>query len=565
MSVKMSFTVASCLVVLTLLLGACVQPTAQPSTTSQPISASKIAETPASKPAATAAPPSSTTKPATDQARYGGVLTRPMNRDVPNFDIQQGQGADVSQTLTNIYEGLVRLDPIEHTKVVPELAESWKVSADGKVYTFEFGKGIKWHDGKAFTMEDVKYSLDRMHEPKAFNTISPRGQGLLEAMDSAEIVGENTVKITTKYPSASFLPGIATGWVAIEPKHILVEKGDMKKDAVGTGPFRLKQFNPDVSLELVKNQDYHVKGVPYLDGVTIFTIKDAATRFSAFRAGKVRMSFVGSAGLTPTEGEIVRKEMADVATVQEYRAQARYTLAFNLKDKPWNDVRVRKAVDLAFDRQAAIKVHGKAYMGSIFVTPWGMDLSELAKLPGYRQPKDADIAEAKKLLAEAGYPDGFKTVLLSQAGGAREAQAVVAKDQLAKIGIDARLDLVEYATVLDRAVKRSFDVFLINWVDNTGDPDETLYTYYATGGSRNYGDFSDKDIDALIQKQAQTIDEGARKAILAEIEKKLMDQVPMVIVLWEFWEIGTWKEVKNFSQGNGIHPWGKYDRIWLAK
>ncbi|MCL5958429.1 MAG: hypothetical protein M1358_03770, partial [Chloroflexi bacterium] len=111
----------------------------------------------------------------------------------------------------------------------------------------------------------------------------------------------------------------------------------------------------------------------------------------------------------------------------------------------------------------------------------------------------------------------------------------------------------------------SFDVFLINWVDNTGDPDETLYTYYATGGSRNYGDFSDKDIDALIQKQAQTIDEGARKAILAEIEKKLMDQVPMVIVLWEFWEIGTWKEVKNFSQGNGIHPWGKYDRIWLAK
>ncbi|MBI2910360.1 MAG: ABC transporter substrate-binding protein [Chloroflexi bacterium] len=562
--------VVSWLAFLGFLVAACA-PAAPPTPTTKPaVPSSKAVTTATGTAAPTAASPvakpATTPKPAAQTSNYGGTVTRVTYRDTPSFDLQRELGADASIALFNIYQGLVRAHPIEHQKIVPELAEKWEISPDGMVYTFTFPTGIKWHDGQSFTMDDVKYSLERMQKPKAFNTLSPRGEGLLAAMDNAQIAGENSIKIALKYPSASFLPNIATGWIAIEPKHILVAKGDTRRDAVGTGAFKLKQFSPDISLELVKNPNYHIKGLPYLDGIKYYTVKDDATRFSVFRTGQVKITFTGSAGLTSTQTEIVRRDMAEKATVYESDAITSYVITFNMGRKPWDDVRVRKAVDLAFDHQAAIKVNGnRGYIGSIYTAPWGMKPEELAKLPGFRQPKDADIAEAKKLMAEAGYPNGFKTTLICNAGAAREKQAVFAKDQLAKIGIDAEITPVDQTTLYERGDRRAFDLLTTTYARNTTDPDETLYTFYATRGSRNYGDFSDKAVDELIGKQARTLDEGARKEILAEIEKKITSQVASVIPFWDIWQTGAWNEVKNYRPGPGIHPWGKLDHVWLAR
>ncbi|MBI2908858.1 MAG: hypothetical protein HYX92_14540 [Chloroflexi bacterium] len=545
----------SLLAALGLLLAACAQPptAVAPQPTAPPAAASTA------RPAA----PSPTSKVA-EQPKAGGVVVRLMSRDVPSFDLQREQAADASSTLFNVYQGLVRLHPVRHAAIVPELAESWQVGPEGTTYTFKFYKGIKWHDGKALTMEDVKYSLDRMHNPKEFKTVSPRGEGLLAAMDRAEIAGDS-IKIITKYPSASFLLNLATGWIAIEPKHIILEKGDMRRDLVGTGPFKFKDFNPSIGLDLAKNPDYHVKGLPYLDGIKFYVVRDAATRFSAFRTGKAQITSQGSGSLTPSEAELVKREMADKAAVYEHDAQTRYTIAFNLQRKPWDDVKVRRAVDLAFDRQAAVKINERGSIGSIYVGAWGMKPEEVTRLPGYRQPKDADVAEAKKLLAEAGFPNGLKTTLLSRPGGAVERQTVVDRDQLAKIGIDAEIVLLEQAAFFERQERRNFDLFVYNWTDNTGDPDETLFSYYITGGSRNFGNFSDRAIDELIQKQSRTLNEEARKAILAEIEKKILEQVPMVISFWDVLHFGVWKEVRDFRPGPGIHPWGKFDQVWLAR
>lgn len=522
------------------------------------------AESPAAKVTAAPAAPSPTAKPTADQPQYGGVVVRLQTREVAGFDVQREQAADASSTLFNVYQGLVRVHPLDHQTIVAELAQSWQISPDGKTYTFKFHPGIKWHDGQPLTMDDVKYSLDRMHKPKEFNTVAPRSS-LLAVMDKAEVVGPDSVAVTTQYPSASFLLNLATGWVAIEPKNIILAKGDMRRDLIGTGPFKLKEFNASVSLDLARNPDYYIKGLPYLDGIKFYLVKDGATRFSAFRTGKAQITSSGSGSLSPLEADLVRKEMADKAVVYEHDAQTRYAITPNAQKAPWNDVRVRKAMDLAFDRQAAIKVNGKGNIGGVYVSPWGMKLDELAKLPGYRQPKDADVAEAKKLLADAGFPNGLKTTLLARPGGAVERQAVVAKDQLAKIGIEAELVLVEMVTFQERLDRRAFDLFSYNQTDNTGDPDETLFTYYATGGSRNFGDYSDKALDDLIQKQSRTLEEAARKTILADIEKKLMDQVPMVICFWDVLHAGAWKEVRDFKPGPGIHPWGKLDMAWLAK
>ncbi|MBI2907239.1 MAG: ABC transporter substrate-binding protein [Chloroflexi bacterium] len=554
----------SCLAVVGMLVVGCA-PVAAPTQVAKattPPTQAPVPKAAATAPQATA--PAPTPKPSADGPRDGGIVTRAFPRDVTSFDVQRESGADVSLSLFNVYQGLVRLDPIGHQKIMPELAESWEASPDGKAVTFKLFKGVKWHDGKSLTVEDVKYSLDRMHNPKEFKTVSPRGEGLLKSMDRAEIVDQSTIKVTLKYPSASFLPNIATGWVAVEPKHILDAKGDMRRDLVGTGPFKFKEFNPGVSLELAKNPDYHLKGLPHLDGIKFFTIKDDATRFASFRTGTVKITFTGIYGLAPALAEQVKREMADKVVVYDHDSQTRQTIVYNITRKPFDDVRVRKAVDLAFDRQAAVKVNGRGYVGSIYVAPWGTKPEDMSKLPGYRQPKDPDIAEAKKLMAEAGFPNGFKTTLLSPSGGFAERQVVVAKDQLAKLGIDVEVQVVEYATFWERARRQGFDLISATRTDNTSDPDEPLYTYYATTGD-NWGRFSDKEIDELIEKQARTIDVKARQAILSDIEKRLLDKVPISLVFWDVFQLGAWKEVRNFSPGPGIHPWGKLDQVWLAR
>ncbi|MFH1485289.1 MAG: ABC transporter substrate-binding protein [Chloroflexota bacterium] len=581
MSAKTLCAVLSLLTIFGLMLVGCapaVAPTATPKPAAPaaptakpaPATAAPAAPTIAPKPAApTAAPkpaaPAATPKPAAEQPRYGGVATRVMDRDVDHFDLQQGRTAPFSVVLFNVYQGLVRIDHLDHQTIRPELAEKWEISPDGKSYTFTLYKGIKWHDGKPFTTDDVLYSLDRIRDPKKYKAISPRGEGLIAALDKVEAPAPDTIKLTTKYPSASFLLNIACGWVAIQPKHVLEAKGDMKKDCVGTGPFKLKEKNAGISLDLVKNPDYYIKGLPYLDGIKFFTVADDATRFSAFRTGQALITFSGSKGLSTTHTEIVRKEMADKAVAFDHDSQMRFLIVFNMNKKPWDNVRVRKAVDLAFDRQAAIKVNGRGNIGSIYAEPWGMNPSELIKLPGYRQPKDADIAQAKKLMAEAGYADGFKTTVLARIGGATEAQGVIAKDQLAKIGIEAEVITKNTPEVSDRFVRRAFDLVSYPFLETTGDPDETLYTYYYTKGSSNYGDFSNKEIDALIEKQASTLDRKAREAILADIERKCMELVPMSICFWDVYQTGAWKIVKNWVPGPGIHPWGKFDQMWLAK
>lgn len=561
-AVVSSFTIAG----LSMANCASAPPTAPTVQATSPIAAAQ-----ATLPTATESAPMPLTKPVTPtstagsaEPRRGGILTRAMNRDVASFDVQREQGADASQTLFNVYEGLVRIDPIEHRKILPELAQSWEVGADGKTYTFKLDAGARWHDGKPLTGDDVVYSLDRMQNPAKYKTISPRGQAMLAAFEKAEIAGSGVIRLTTKFPSASFLPFIATGWVAIEPRHILETKGDMRRDLVGTGPFKYKDFVPNVSLELQKNSEYHIKGLPYLDGIRFYTLKDGGARLAAFRTGRVLTTFVGGTGLTAAEAEIVRRDMADKAVVYVHDALSVQEVGFNLAKKPWDDIRVRRAINLGFDRQAALKIGGPGFLSGMYMGTWAANPKDLENQPGYRQPKDADIAEAKKLLAEVGLAADFKTTVLAFTGQYYEDQAQVVKDQLGRIGIQADLDVVERVVFDERVSRKSFDLLAIAWAHNTDDPDETLFFQYASSGTRNYG-FSDKTVDALIERQARTLDTQERKAILADIERVVQEQVPLVFLYGRSYQQGAWKQVKNYLPGPGLHPWGKFDRVWLAQ
>ncbi|MBI2909105.1 MAG: ABC transporter substrate-binding protein [Chloroflexi bacterium] len=519
-------------------------------------------------PAAAAPAPSPASKPSVEQPRYGGILTRANPEDPPNLDMHQASSVSVQLALANVYNGLIRLDPVELEKVIPDLAERWDVSPDGKSYTFHLRKGVSWHDGKPFTAEDARFSLERVAFWKEHKIVSPRSGQLVSALQKVDVADASSIRITLKYPNASFLGNMAAGWVVMVPRHVVEAKGDLKKDAVGTGPFKWKQWNLGVSHELTKNSDYFLKGLPYLDGIRVYVIKDDSTRFAAFRTGQVKMTGIASKALNHGQAEMLRKEMSDKIAVISHPAAVRYMLLMQSKRKPWDDIRVRQALDLGFDRKAAITINYNVGMIGAAMHPkgvWGIPEEEMARRPGYRQPKEEDVARAKSLLTEAGYASGFKTQVLVRKGVESEQQGVVIKDQLARIGIEATLDVRDSADNQDRVNRRDFDLHSRIFTDPLDDPDTTFSAYYVTGGSMNYGEFSDKTIDELFAKQAAMLDQKARKEVVLDIQRRILDQVMYFVLFWDTYNLGFWKEVRGYMPGFGPYSHNNLDHVWLAK
>lgn len=553
------------------LAGACA-PAAAPSspaaatpaaraTVSPPVAATATATprpapaTPSPAPAASAATPD-----------YGGVLTISAVEDPATYDIHQESSLPALMPLRNVYEGLVKYHYLRHKEIAPELAERWESSADGTVYTFYLRKGVTWQDGRPFTAEDVVFSLMRMAYPESYKIASPWGTALLGALDKAEVVDSSTVRLRLKYPSASFLPSIATDWVLIMPKHSIEAKGDLKRDVNGTGPFLWTKHDRGVSIQLRKNPSYYDKSLPYLDGLTFYIIPDASTRFAAFRTGRVRMTAIGATSMTNTEAEVISRELTDRIVLKQHAAFLQFPVFMNLNRTPWKDVRVRRAVHLALDRQNVIKVASLPGVVGAAMHPqgaWGLSGDDLAKTPGYRQPKDADIAEAKRLIAEAGYSAGIKTTLLCRAGSlCQEGPAL--KAQLAAIGIDVTIEPVALAILAERTSNGNFDTAWRGQTDPLDDPD-SIASIYTTGGSRNFGSFSDSEVDALFKEQARTLDTARRKELVRKAQMRLLELVPYPVVYWSFYQRAWWKEVKDYDPGPGSYVNLKMDRVWLAR
>ncbi|MBI2906941.1 MAG: hypothetical protein HYX92_04730 [Chloroflexi bacterium] len=410
MKSKISRTVLSCISAFWLLLTSCASPAAP----TLPSPTPKEAAT-APKPTIAATTPTVTPKPAADQPRYGGILNIGHYADPATYDPIQESSLQSESLIVPSYSGIVQHDPLEPTKVVGDLAHKWETSSDGKVYTFHLYNNVKWHDGTPFTSEDARFSLEVVRKPPT-GVRSPR-QEWLKAVERTEAPDKDTLKMTLQYPSASFLDNLGDGRMVIVPKHVYESKGNMRRDVVGTGPYKFKSFSPGASWSAAKNSDYFIKGRPYLDGIIWYIIPDLATRFAALRTHRIQVTPFGTQGLTPSQSEIIRKELSDKIIVQ--RCSSPGFLSFRMPNTkaPWSDLRVRRAVELTIDRPKVIKVamEGVADVGG-FMPPgeWSLPDAELLKMPGFRQTKDADIAEAKRFMAEAGHARGIKTTTVTR-------------------------------------------------------------------------------------------------------------------------------------------------------
>jgi len=496
---------------------------------------------------------------AEEKPQYGGVLRVAHAADPPSLDTHQEQTFAVNIPMAPVYNTLVMFDPHHYPKVIGDLATAWTVSADGLTYTFTLHQGVKFHDGSELTSADVKASWDKMVFPPE-GVISVR-KSYYQMIKSVEAPDRDTVVFHLRYPSASFLNMIAHPANFIyAKKHLDEDIHYYKKNAMGTGPFKLKAYVHGSSIELERNPNYWKQGLPYLDGVKYFIITDDGARAKSIRAGRtdVELRF-----FSPSEAEGIKNQLGDKVVVANTGQPGHFGVVINVDKKPFDDERVRKALTLAIDRYDMARtlspltsldtVGGLVPPG----TPWALTSEELQQLPGFSKDYEGNLKEAKRLLAEAGYPNGFKMVLTNRSVKLPYIDlGVYLVSAWKKIGVEAEHRLEESATWSQSRRTRDFELLVDPFGTATvGDPDELLVKF-VSNASNNWGRFSEPVVDKLFEQQKVERDEQKRAQLVKELQKEVLKKAWWIPGLW--W---TRLEVRSAR----IHNYEPMPSHWLNR
>ncbi|MBI2907561.1 MAG: ABC transporter substrate-binding protein [Chloroflexi bacterium] len=553
-----------CTTLLSLFVASCTAAVPAPVPKPTPATSAGSAVTPAARPAA----PTPTVKQGAEQARYGGVLTVGVGGDPPSLDPHREETHFNYSITSAAYNGLTKYDPAAwpEAKVVPDLATSWDLSPDGRVHTFRLAKEAKFHDGTPLTAEDVKFSLDRIRDPNLGLAKSPRRQQLSN-ITSIDAPDANTVKITLGHPQASFVPSISAFYYSVMPKRVVLEnKNDMSKTVVGTGAFKFKDYASGVGWDLVKNTSYFVAGRPYLDGVKGYIILDSFARFAALRTRNI-LWWSPNPVMTASQAKTIEDSLSDKIAVKWGFHPAYYGMAFNVTKAPWNDVRLRQAVSLSFDRKKmlAAGLDGAGIVGMAAQPPgeWSLPEADMVKVPGYAGP---DIEGARRLLAQAGFANGLKTEILVRAVPLHQAMAVVFKDAVASIGINVDLNVQETAVYSDQRFRKAFSTLALTYGAAGTDPDNILGPFYVTGAANNFSGYSNPRYDELFTRQSQALDPAERRELVWEMQRILLAEVPIAISYWGTIPYAWWRDVRGYNPPSlsNYHAY-MYADIWLAR
>jgi len=377
---------------------------------------------------------------------YGGSLIIAQGVEPPGLDPTTATSTAIPRVVyANVLEGLVKID--RNGRIVPALGGDYKISKDGKEYTFILKKGVNFHDGKPFHAEDVKFTFERLMDPKTA-TAHPEYYKDIEAV---QVVDSHTVKIKLKNVNSMFLFNLARGDSVIINKQA-VDK--LKSAPVGTGPFKFVEWVRGAHITLTKFDDYHMKGIPYLDKVTFKFIGDPSAQIASLKAGDID---VIAYDVSPENALLLEKD-------PKFKVLNGYTtteviLSTNNSRKPFTDVRIRRAMAHAIDRSALIKGAMSGYgvpIGSHMDpgNPYYIDLTSVYPYSPQR---------AKELLTEAGYPHGFEAVikLPERYAYARRCGEIIA-DMLSQVGIKLKIELVEWGQWIDRVFKNAdYDLTVI--------------------------------------------------------------------------------------------------------
>lgn len=480
------------------------------------VQATVPAAVPAAAPATTSAPAAAPTKPAEPLPR-GGELIVGKEQEGPGLDPAKNTASAAIRIFDLLYSRLTRLD--DQMRPNPDLAEKWE-QPDAKTHIFHLRKGVKFHNGRELTSDDVKYTYERILDPKTGST----ARSFYDMVDKIETPDKYTVKFTLKEPYSAFLVNTASPWAGIVAKEIVEEnKGDLNKTAAGSGPFKLQEWTPENRTVMVRNPDYYIPGQPALDKITWLIMKEESARIAALRTGNIHYTTLSAAG-----ADTLKKSDPNITVISAPTLGYHY-LGMNVGKKPFDDLKVRQAISYAVDRKEIIETVFRGYARLTGPVPssmadWALDPS---KFPSYTP----DLNKAKQLMAEAGYANGFKTTILAMSSQPAQVEtAQVIQSQLKKIGIEAEIRPLETGVYVDTWRKKEMEMMVGS--NNSGtNPDRAIYFFFHTQGSANVWNFSDQRVDDLSVKARTSTKQAEAKELYNEAQMRVVDLAPNLFLV----------------------------------
>jgi peptide/nickel transport system substrate-binding protein len=460
--------------------------------------------------------------------RRGGVLTRASAWDPPVIDPRLTQSVGTFQFAGLTSNRLVRYTFSDEApnaadlSLRGDLAESWQSSADFRVWTFKLRQGVKWQNvppvnGREFVAADVKYCFEA-YAKEGVQTFT------FQEIEGIETPDKYTARVHLKTPNTLFPQNLAEPIAILFAREVLEQDGDLKKRLIGTGPFILKEHTRKVRVVLQRNPDYFDKGRPYIDEYVILSTPDAATRLAAFRTGQSDFIWVAS----PSEVETVRRTNPSALVQSYHNSLTPFGVALAQDRPPFNDVRVRRALAMAIDRQKQVDTvfEGHGILG------WGVPFMYYQD----KAPTAADFgpwwqykpAEARKLLAEAGHPNGFETTLFYYEYFPQMTSQVqlVQQDLKKNLNINVKITKLDYTTYYGRYVDGKWDG--MSWGFQSGHAiglDERTYQYMHSKSTKNFFRVNDPVIDELTTKLRRTPDRAEQRTLAKKVVDREYDQV----------------------------------------
>lgn len=475
--------------------------------------------------------------------RHGGTLRFGAIGDVDDLDPHTTGSVSAWLVLENIYERLLMVDA--NLELQPRLAKEYTISEDGLQYDFYLQEGVKFHNGRELTADDVKASFERIRDPD----VPAVAKGSLSVLESIDVVDDYHVRLTLKQPLASILYVLARLETAILPIEEVERQGGKLTEPVGTGPFAFEEHVKDQRLVLVRNPDYWQEGLPYLDRVEYIPVPDDNVRLVNLMTGELDVI----QNVPPADAPSVEQHpnidlVTEIGTFWPH-------VSMNTQTEPFDDVRVRQAVHLAIDQEEVLEL-GNWGRGIVSQSPIPPTSPFHAEVEGW----DHDPERAKELLAEAGYPDGFETTMRAVRGSNVDLAEII-QAQLAEVGITVNIQVDEQPTWFAEVFNnRDYEMSVIAHVSKI-DPDLSLYDILYTDEAKNYTRYSNKQLDELLDTGRSTTDPAKRQEIYNEAQELVVAESGYVVLFLQELLFGVGGQVEGFN----LLPTGdiRWTNTWL--
>ncbi|MFM1653844.1 ABC transporter substrate-binding protein [Brevibacillus sp. B_LB10_24] len=455
--------------------------------------------------------------------------------DTVTLDPAQSSDDETNRVTEEVVETLVTYKK-GTSEIVPLLAKSWQISEDGKTVTFHLEEGVKFHDGTPFNADAVVYNFERWWDPDhpyhngAFSIFQTDMGGFKgdekSVIRGVKKVDENTVEVSLAHSFAPFIAMLTEPQYSIvSPESMKKNNGEFKDQLVGTGAFQFVSWAPNDKIVLKKNPEYRVSGLPKVDQLVFQVIKDNSARLNALKTGQIDLM----EGVSPSDVESLKSD----PNLEVYTSPSNNVgyMAFNTQMKPFDNPKVRQAISMTIDKQGLIDAfyYGQAEP-AVTVLPsksWALN-TDLETYPN-------DLEKAKQLLAEAGYPDGFKTELWvmpvarpympqpEKIGAALQAN-------MKQIGIDAKIVTYDWATYIKKTNNGEAPMCLLGWSAATWDPTTLMYTLLHSTDAKptnNVSLYKNPEVDELLDKALQVNDQAERAKLYNKAQELIYNDAPM--------------------------------------